>query len=170
MGARPLGSAHDVEAARGVPCRARPRVVSPAMVAAFARATASGDPRVARQGRGAGAAAPGGGDANGGVPSLLLASLASGIFREVFDLSGVSMVVNYGLDTLRTGRPCPTGEPVGCTVEVRGAQEIPGGVRAVVSYRFHPLPHDGEPPGYCCVEMVHQIRFGPAGGREVDRG
>lgn len=90
------------------------------------------------------------------------------------------MIVNYGLDTVRPGDPCPPGAPVGCTVEVLGAQEAPGAAQAVVSCRIHraapdapggsqtarvggPAEEDGSrPPSYCQLEMAHQIRFGPA--------
>jgi len=84
----------------------------------------------------------------------LMLSLIPLLAAEVYQVNGVRMGINYGLNKVRFPSPLPTGSSVRAGIRVLSAEDIPGGVHVVNEVSIE--RENGEKP--CCVaETV--VRF-----------
>ena len=85
------------------------------------------------------------------VHGYLTLSLVVPLMAEVFEVTGASVGINYGLDRLRFPAPVPVGSRVRVRGEVLEVDEIPGG------YQVHPrvtFEIEGAPKPACVADMV----------------
>lgn len=66
----------------------------------------------------------------------LTLSLTSFFGPEIFDVSGVSMGINYGLDKVRFPAPVPVGSRLRAGAELVSADDVTGGLQTVVRFTF----------------------------------
>jgi acyl dehydratase len=69
------------------------------------------------------------------------------LLAEIFEVSGVGMAINYGLNRVRFPAPARTGSSVRAAATITEVVEIPGGVQVVISVTIQ--TDDGDKP--CCV-------------------
>jgi acyl dehydratase len=81
----------------------------------------------------------------------LTLSLIPALAQECYSVQGIGMAVNYGSNKVRFPAPVPVGSTVRATAELVSADEVTGGVQAVV--RFTIAGPDGGKP-YCVAETV----------------
>ena len=92
----------------------------------------------------------------GGGGHLVLA-LTSAFLQEVVDLSGVPMIVNYGLDRVRFMSPVPAGARIRGVIHVESAEAIAGGVQIV--WRVA-VELEGQDEPACVAQAVHRLYDG----------
>lgn len=68
----------------------------------------------------------------------LTLSLAPVLIQELFDVDGVTKVINTGIERMRLSAPIPTGSRVRMSAEIKDARKLPqgGGVRVSIGLRF----------------------------------
>ena len=81
----------------------------------------------------------------------LTLSMIPMLSHECYDVKGVRMAVNYGSAKVRFPAPVPVGTAVRGTAELVSAEEVPGGVQAVV--RFTIAGRDGGKP-FCVADTI----------------
>jgi acyl dehydratase len=75
--------------------------------------------------------------ATGGAgPGYLALSLTPVVLTEILEISGFSLVVNYGCDRVRFPAAVPAGSRVRGSAVVDEVREIAGGVQATVTLTF----------------------------------
>jgi acyl dehydratase len=81
----------------------------------------------------------------------LTLSLTPTLLHEVFEVTGVSMAINYGLNKLRFPSPVPVGSRVRAGVEVAAVEEVSGGaqVSLTVTYEI-----EGGAKPVCVAEVL----------------
>ena len=84
-------------------------------------------------------------------------SLGPGLAAQVFDLQGVAMALNYGLNKVRFPSPLPVGNRVRARIDVIGAEDIPGGAQVTFRYTFE---RDGGDKPVCVAETLARIYAG----------
>ncbi|NIQ55677.1 MAG: dehydratase, partial [Gemmatimonadetes bacterium] len=67
---------------------------------------------------------------------FLTLSLSVPLVREVFEVEGVRVAVNYGVNRVRFPAPVPVGSRLRVGVRLEGVEEIDGGVQVVVDAEF----------------------------------
>lgn len=82
---------------------------------------------------------------------LLTLSLVVPMMAEVFEVTGASMGVNYGLNRLRFPAPVPTGSRVRVTGEVASVDEVAGGYQLVTPITWE---IEGGSKPVCVAELV----------------
>jgi acyl dehydratase len=91
-------------------------------------------------------------------------ALVPEITAQVFQVRGLAMAVNYGLNKVRFPAPTPVGGRVRGGVQLSECTEVDGGVQAVMTVT---ITVEGAPKPSCVAESV--VRFYPAlsepGGR-----
>jgi acyl dehydratase len=81
----------------------------------------------------------------------LTLSLIPVLAKECYGVEGIRMAVNYGSDKVRFPAPVPVGSAVRATAELVSAEEVPGGLQAVV--RFTISGKDGGKP-HCVADTI----------------
>ncbi|MBC3841706.1 MaoC family dehydratase [Streptacidiphilus sp. 4-A2] len=81
----------------------------------------------------------------------LTLSMIPALSKECFGVEGVRMAVNYGSAKVRFPSPVPVDSAVRATAELVSADEVSGGIQAVV--RFTISGRDGGKP-HCVAETI----------------
>jgi len=84
----------------------------------------------------------------------LTLSLGPMLGDQVWTVSGVSMGVNYGIDTLRLPAPVPVGASLRLGVKVLDVTEIDGGAQAKMEYTFEV---DGATKPSCVADVLFRL-------------
>ncbi|MGW4380213.1 MaoC family dehydratase [Kitasatospora sp. NPDC004531] len=87
----------------------------------------------------------------------LTLSLLPVLAKECYAVENIAMALNYGSDKVRFPAPLPVGTAVRATAVLVSADEVPGGVQAVV--RFTISSAESAKP-HCVAETI--TRFYPA--------
>jgi acyl dehydratase len=68
----------------------------------------------------------------------LTLSLAPVLIQQLFEVRGVSTVINTGIEKMRLSSPIPTGSRLRMSCEIKNVRSLPqgGGVRVSLSLRF----------------------------------
>lgn len=83
----------------------------------------------------------------------LTVALIPVLLPELLRVSGVSMVVNSGIDRLRLQAPVPAGARICLSAEIKNVRQLPSGAaRVVISFRFK--LEDGTKPA-CTGEAIY---------------
>ncbi len=82
---------------------------------------------------------------------LLTLSLVVPLMAEVFEVTGSTMGINYGLNRLRFPAPIPVGSRIRVRGEVAEVTDVPGGWQIVTPVTFE--VEDSEKPG-CVADLV----------------
>ena len=81
----------------------------------------------------------------------LTLSLIPVLAHECYSVQGITMAVNYGSDKVRFPAPVPVGSTIRGTAELVSADEVPGGIQAVV--RVTIAGKDGGKP-HCVADTI----------------
>ncbi len=84
----------------------------------------------------------------------LTLSMIPALSKECFSVEGVRMAVNYGSAKVRFPSPVPVGSTIRGTAELVSADEVEGGIQAVV--RFTISGRDGGKP-HCVAETISRF-------------
>jgi acyl dehydratase len=84
----------------------------------------------------------------------LTLSLGPMLGDEVWNVQGVAMGVNYGIDKLRYPAPVPVGAKVRLGVRVLDVTEIAGGAQAKMEYTFEV---EGAAKPSCVAEVLFRL-------------
>ncbi|MFD8595515.1 MaoC family dehydratase [Kitasatospora sp. NPDC059646] len=87
----------------------------------------------------------------------LTLSLLPVLAKECYGVEGIKMALNYGSDKVRFPAPLPVGTAVRATAVLVSADEVPGGVQAVVRFT---ISSEASPKPHCVAETI--TRFYPA--------
>ena len=85
------------------------------------------------------------------VHGYLTLSLVVPLMAEVFEVTGVGVGINYGLDRLRFPAPVPVGARIRVSGEVLRVEEVPGGYQVAPRVTFE--VEGGSKPA-CVADMV----------------
>ncbi|WP_282203433.1 MaoC family dehydratase [Kitasatospora fiedleri] len=91
------------------------------------------------------------------VHGYLTLSLLPVLAKECYDVGGIAMALNYGSDKVRFPAPLPVGTAVRATAVLVSADEVPGGVQAVVRFT---IASAASAKPHCVAETI--TRFYPA--------
>lgn len=81
----------------------------------------------------------------------LTLSLTNMFLPDLIQVSNVSMGINYGVNKVRFPAPVPSGSRIRFSAVLQSAEEIPGGVQAVIVITAE---IEGSPKPACVVESV----------------
>lgn len=84
----------------------------------------------------------------------LTLALTNQFLPEIVRVEGVSMGINYGANKVRFPQPVTVGSKVRASAVLTEAQEIPGGVQAVITIT---VEIDGQDKPACVVESVSRF-------------
>ncbi len=84
----------------------------------------------------------------------LTLALTNRFLPEIVRVDGVSMGINYGTDKVRFPQPITVGSKVRASAVLSAAEEINGGVQAVITIT---VEIDGQPKPACVVESVSRF-------------
>ncbi|BFV56029.1 MaoC family dehydratase [Kitasatospora sp. CMC57] len=87
----------------------------------------------------------------------LTLSLIPVLAKECYAVEGIRMALNYGSEKVRFPAPVPVGTAIRATAELLSAEQVTGGVQAVVRYT---ITSEGSPKPHCVAETI--TRFYPA--------
>ena len=155
MTLRVFDSPQDLIAARGEVIGPGPGLlVDQARIAAFADAT--DDHQWIHLDADRAAGGPFGGTIAHGFLTL---SLLPALSHNLYEVKGVGMVVNYGLNRVRFPAPLRSGSTVRATAQIASAEEFPGGWQVVAVITVVP---DGNEKPCCVAESVSHLYSAPA--------
>ncbi|MFJ9517312.1 MaoC family dehydratase [Kitasatospora sp. NPDC101801] len=86
----------------------------------------------------------------------LTLSLIPVLAKECYAVEGIRMALNYGSEKVRFPAPVPAGTAIRATAELVSAEQVSGGVQAVVRYT---VTSEGSPKPHCVAETI--TRFYP---------
>src|ERR1044072_760065 len=66
----------------------------------------------------------------------LTMSVAPTLLKDIFEVSNVSMAVNYGLNKVRFPSPVPVGSKLRVGAQLAGVEDVAGGIQATMDLRF----------------------------------
>jgi acyl dehydratase len=81
-------------------------------------------------------------------------SLIGGIFQEVIEPRGFSMILNYGLNKVRFPAPFKEGTRYRMTFKLDGIKEIQNGIETTMQVT---LEMEGQPKPACAAEVVYRF-------------
>ncbi|GAA2748220.1 MULTISPECIES: MaoC family dehydratase [Kitasatospora] len=81
----------------------------------------------------------------------LTLSLIPVLAKECYGVEGVRMALNYGSEKVRFPAPVPVGTAVRATAELLKADEVPGGVQALVRFT---ITSEGSAKPHCVAETI----------------
>ena len=81
----------------------------------------------------------------------LTLSLTPTLLTEVFEVTGVAMGINYGLNKLRFPSPVPVGSKVRTGVELGGVEEVSGGAQVSLNVTYE---IEGGTKPVCVAEVL----------------
>ena len=80
-------------------------------------------------------------------------SLVPALLREIVDVQGVAMALNYGINKLRFPSPVPVGSRVRMSARLAEVEEVTGGVQVVLAVA---IEVEGQPKPACVAEVVYR--------------
>jgi acyl dehydratase len=86
----------------------------------------------------------------------LTLSLIPVLAKECYAVEGIRMALNYGSEKVRFPAPVPVGTAIRATAELLSAEQVAGGVQALVRYT---ISSEGSPKPHCVAETI--TRFYP---------
>ena len=87
---------------------------------------------------------------------FLTLSLLPSLMRELYEVQGVRMAVNYGLNKVRFPSPLRVGSSIRAAAEVASVEPVPGGIQVIM--RVTVSTDGGEKP-VCVAETVSRLYF-----------
>ncbi len=81
----------------------------------------------------------------------LTLSLGPTLISEAFQVTGISMGVNYGLNKLRFPSPVPVGSKVRAGIELAGVEDVAGGAQVQLNVTFE---IEGGSKPVCVAEVL----------------
>lgn len=81
----------------------------------------------------------------------LTLSLTNMFLPDIIEVTNISMGINYGVNKVRFPAPVPCGSRIRFSAVLQSAEEIPGGVQAVIAITAE---LEGSPKPACVVESV----------------
>jgi acyl dehydratase len=87
---------------------------------------------------------------------FLTLSLCNCLVQEIFDVEGVSMILNYGVNRVRFPTPVRAESRVRMSCDLIGLKETRGSVQATFKQTFEV---EGEPKPACVAETIVRIFF-----------
>src|SRR5213595_3761963 len=66
----------------------------------------------------------------------LTMSVAPTLMKDIFEVSNVSMAVNYGLNKVRFPSPVPVGSKLRVGAQLAGVEDVAGGIQATMDLTF----------------------------------
>ncbi|WP_030265336.1 MaoC family dehydratase [Streptomyces sp. NRRL B-24484] len=81
----------------------------------------------------------------------LTLSLIPVLAKECYGVEGIAMALNYGSEKVRFPSPVPVGTAVRATAELLSADEVAGGVQALVRFTIR---SEGSPKPHCVAETI----------------
>jgi acyl dehydratase len=81
----------------------------------------------------------------------LTLSLIPVLAKECYGVEGIAMALNYGSEKVRFPSPVPVGTAVRATAELVSADEVPGGVQALVRFT---ITSEGSAKPHCVAETI----------------
>lgn len=67
---------------------------------------------------------------------FLTLSMAVALSHQVYEVQGITMAVNYGLDKVRFPAPVPVGSRLRVSVRIASVDDVPGGVQVAGDLTF----------------------------------
>jgi acyl dehydratase len=83
----------------------------------------------------------------------LTISLAPVLLRQIVDVQGVTMALNYGIDKLRFPSPVPVGSKVRMSARLASVEDVAGGVQATTTVT---IEIDGQAKPGCVADVVYR--------------
>jgi acyl dehydratase len=80
-------------------------------------------------------------------------SLAPALLKQIVDVQGASMALNYGINKLRFPSPVPVDSKVRLSADVASVEEVTGGVQVALAIS---IEIDGAPKPACVAEVVYR--------------
>jgi acyl dehydratase len=84
-------------------------------------------------------------------------SLAPMLMGQIFEVQGIAMAVNYGLNRVRFPAPVPIGSRVRMTATAQSVEEIAGGVQLTLAMTFE---REGGDKPVCVAESLSRMYAG----------
>ncbi|GAA2148556.1 MaoC family dehydratase [Kitasatospora kazusensis] len=81
----------------------------------------------------------------------LTLSLIPVLAKECYGVEGIRMALNYGSEKVRFPAPVPVGTAVRARAELLAADEVPGGVQALVRFT---ISSEASPKPHCVAETI----------------
>jgi len=81
----------------------------------------------------------------------LTLSLIPVLAKECYGVEGIAMALNYGSEKVRFPAPVPVGTAIRATAFLVSADEVPGGVQAVVRFT---ISSEGSAKPHCVAETI----------------
>lgn len=88
---------------------------------------------------------------------FLTLGLVPSFIRQIYEVTGVQMAINYGLEKVRFPSPVPVGSRIRGTSRLDGITEVAGGVQAVVTTT---VEIEGSDKPACVAQTVTRFSFG----------
>jgi acyl dehydratase len=82
---------------------------------------------------------------------LLTLSLGPRLVREIYQITGMKMGVNYGYDRIRFPAPVPTDSRVRIGAVLEGVEDLPGGLQIKIQFTWE-IEGGGKPA--CVASML----------------
>ncbi len=92
------------------------------------------------------------------VHGYMTLSMLVPLLHNAFEVQGVAMGINYGLNKVRFPAPTPVGSRIRAHAELVAAERVSGGVQAVVDAT---VEAEGEDKPVCVAQSI--VRYYPAG-------
>jgi acyl dehydratase len=83
----------------------------------------------------------------------LTISLAPVLLRQIVDVQGVAMALNYGIDKLRFPSPVPVGSKVRMSARLASVEDVAGGVQATTTVT---IEIEGQAKPGCVADVVYR--------------
>ena len=80
-------------------------------------------------------------------------SLVPALLREIIEVRGVAMALNYGINKLRFPSPVPVGSRVRLSARLAEVEEVAGGVQVVLAVA---IEVEGQSKPACVAEVVYR--------------
>ncbi len=87
----------------------------------------------------------------------LTLSLIPSMMKELIEVRGAAMKVNYGLNRVRFPTPVPVGSRIRASARIQEVQEVPGGVAAVLEVT---IELEGVSKPACVAELISRFYTG----------
>ncbi len=81
----------------------------------------------------------------------LTLSLIPVLAKECYSVDGIRMALNYGSEKVRFPAPVPVGTAIRARAELLAADEVPGGVQALVRFT---ISSEAGPKPHCVAETI----------------
>jgi acyl dehydratase len=86
----------------------------------------------------------------------LTLSLLPALSKDIWQVQGVRMAVNYGLNRVRFPAPAPVGSRLRAHVHLASVEDVPGGVQLTAAVT---VEREGSDKPVCVAETVSRLYF-----------